>query len=185
MCKPDPAASLTPGDPIRVILLTGTLGAGKTAIGYEIYEQLAAAGLPVGFVDLDPLCECEPAPPDDPYNVSLGITNLAAIWPNYLAAGVCYFIVARVVEHADEPARYRAALPDGRLRIVRVTASSQTRRQRLAQREPEGKWQQRAFARTDELAGILDRVAVEDLTVDNDRRPVAEVAAEVLDRLTW
>jgi hypothetical protein len=169
----------------RALVISGSLGAGKTRISWEVRDVLAERGRRVAEIELDALCQLEPAPPDDPYNDRLGFANLAAIWPNYEAAGVQDVVIARVVEHPGDRERFARALGGASVAIVRLEASSETRRSRLAAREPEGHWRDGHLARTDELAAILATAALDDLVVDNDARPARQVAKELLAGIGW
>lgn len=162
-----------------VLLVSGALGVGKTRTAEALRDLLVAEGEHVGVIDLDWLCQADPAPDDDPWNDRLGLANLAAVWPHYLAAGVRVLVVARVVE---DRVPYEAALPGADVRLVLLEASSTTRAARLTAREPEGSWRDGHLARTDEMAVRL-RAVPADLRVDDDGRTPAEVAREVLDGL--
>jgi hypothetical protein len=69
----------------------------KTKLASNIWDLLSQRGLLCAVVDLDWLCQMDPAPEGDRYNQLLMFANLAAIWPCYEAAGVQYFVLARVV----------------------------------------------------------------------------------------
>lgn len=137
------------------------------------------------MIDLDWLCQMHPAPTDDPYNDGLALDNLAAVWPNYQRLGVEYLIVARVVENAEDRARYEAAVPGAKVRIVRVEASETTRAARLTAREREGASRDRHLGRTDVLASRLRELDGDDLVVQNDEVSGLDVALEVLLGLGW
>ena len=66
----------------------------------------------------------------------------------------------------------------------RLTASVETMQRRVRLREP-GMLQEQFARRSAELEAILTDAAVEDFTVNNDGRPVTEVAQEVLLRAGW
>lgn len=168
----------------RAVVISGTLGAGKTHIAWAVRDLLVAGGARCAIIDLDALCQMEPAPAGDPYNSRLGFRNLAAVWPNYAAAAVAHLVIARVVDGADHRARYEEALAGADVRIVRLDASPATRRARLVSREPEGPWRDGHLRRTDLLAEALLGID-DDLVVSNDERDAADVAAEILSGLGW
>lgn len=91
---------------VRVLLLTGTVGAGKTTIAAEINDLLGEHHVPNAAIDLDALAWQRP--PDGPWNEALTFENLAAIWPNYRRRGVTHLVLARVLEDRAELDRYRA-----------------------------------------------------------------------------
>jgi adenylylsulfate kinase len=170
---------------MKALVVSGTLGAGKTFAAAAIRDALAARGERVAVIDLDWLCQCDPAPVQDPYNDALAFANLASVYPNYVAAGVDYLVLARVVADLHDRARYETALPGAQLQIVLLTASSAERRDRIVSREPAGPWRDGHLARTDIVADALEVLAVEDLKVTTDGRLGSEIANEILAGLGW
>jgi len=59
-----------------VLWLCGPPGAGKSAVGWALYDGLARSGARAGFVDMDQLGMCFPAPPDDPEEREVKLTVL-------------------------------------------------------------------------------------------------------------
>ena len=170
---------------MKALVVSGTLGAGKTHTAAAVRDVLAARGERVAVIDLDWLCQCDPAPALDPYNDALCLANLASVYPNYAKAGVEYLVLARIVADAHDRVRYESALPGAEVRIVLVTASSETRRHRIVSREPAGPWRDSHLGRTDQVAGLLAALAVEDLTVTTEGLTGNEVAREILEALGW
>lgn len=173
----------------RVLVVNGTMGAGKSAVASAVADLLQERGVPMGFIDADALCQAEPAPVGDRFNEALLFDNLAAIAPNYLARGFTTLVIARVVEDGGDRARYAEIFAwqgaPAEVAVVRVTAPEPDRLARLAAREPEGKWREFALARTVELEESLDALALDDHTVPNSGRSAAETAAEVLRLIGW
>ena len=64
-------------------------------------------------------------------------------------------------------------------------APQATRVERLLRRMPAGESREWHLQRTGELEDILERAAYEEFTVENGRRPVREVALEILTRTGW
>ena len=137
------------------------------------------------LIDLDGLAQCYPASVDDPYNTALAFENLAAVWPRFRARDLRYAVLAHLVEHPSELDEIRAALPGADLSVVRVTAPAETCAQRLRGREISPSLLERHLRRSPLLAQALEDLAVEDFIVDNDGRPIREVALEVTSRLGW
>ena len=76
-------------------------------------------------------------------------------------------------------------MPVARPVVCRLTAPLTLMHERLRLREP-GMFQHQALARSTKLAAILERMAIEDFTVDNGPgRQLGEVAYEVLTRAGW
>jgi len=167
--------------PPDALVLSGTLGAGKTAIAEAVSDALAL-DVPDALLDLDALAQTKPRPAEDPYNDDLVFANLAAIWPNYTARGVRRAVIARVVSDSHRD-RYIAALKTQRIAIVRLIAPSELRKQRLRARELDPVWSAYFCRRTDALAQALEHVPV-DFVLDNVRAP-ADVAADVLHLVHW
>ncbi len=168
---------------VPLLIISGSMGAGKTTVLSEASDLLAQAGIAHAAIDLDWLAVMHPQ--QDAYGQQLAFANLAAVWPNYVAAGAKRLIVARVVEYEHELDHYRIAVPGARTVVCRLTAPLTLMHDRLRVREP-GMFQYQALARSTELANILARAAVEDFTVDNGPgRQIGEVALEVLTRAGW
>jgi len=169
----------------RVIVVSGTVGAGKTTTAGALRHLLASHGNVCADIDLDALCQLSPTPAHDPFNNRLGLANLAAVWPNYVAAGATHLVLARVVEDPADRARYAGALPGCELRIVRIEAAAETRARRLTAREEGAASREWHLARSDVLADRLQELDLDDLVISNEGRPIEDVAAEILERLGW
>jgi gluconate kinase len=169
---------------VPTVLVTGTVGSGKTTVADEIAVLLHEQALPHALLDLDWLCQTYPAPEHDLYRDELMLKNLAAIWPNYRAEGVRYLVLARVIEDRKHLDRYREAIPEADIQIVRVIAPPDLIQKRLKAREV-GSFYDTLWQRSQELTSMLEGSEVEDFTVSNDERPAREVATEVLTRLGW
>lgn len=175
--------------PSRILVISGTIGAGKTEIGGAVSDLLAERGVRHGFIDGDYLAQAEPPLEGDPHNQALMFAALAAIAPAYRERGYGSIVFPRVVEDEADRGRYARAFvgPGGvaQVSIIRLAASEETRLARVAAREPEGKWRAWGSARTVELEVILAASLVEDAIVQNDGRDRLDVAAEVLDAAGW
>jgi len=169
--------------PVPALLITGTVGVGKSTVAAEISDILADLKIPNAAVDLDALRW--QWPPTSEWNGDLMFENLAALWPNYQAHGASHLILAGVLEDPAELVRYRAAVPGAEITVCRLVAPEAVRLDRLHGRMPAGPSRDWHLDRTVELERILDRLAVEDFAVENGDRPVREVALEVLVRAGW
>jgi thymidylate kinase len=168
----------------QVVVISGTVGSGKTTIATRLHDTLAQRGYASAVIDVDFLSEAEPRKPHDPYNSDLGIRNLASLWPNYKEFGVEYMVLARVVEYEDERAKYDAAFGVP-VKIVRLEVPSAVRIARLHERESEPQWLEWHLNRTDELAGIMRERKLEDFVVVNDERSPDDTVAEIISLLGW
>ena len=169
-------------DRVPVLLLTGTVGAGKTTIALEINDLLAEMQIPNAAIDLDALAA--QWPPSSPWNADLTFENLASLWPNYQAHGVTHLVLARVLEDAADLFRYRAAIPGADITVVRLKSPESTRVTRLLERMPPGPSRDWHVERSVELEDILERAALEDFAVENAGTP-RDVAMAILQRVGW
>ncbi|MEU4693875.1 adenylyl-sulfate kinase [Actinoplanes sp. NPDC023714] len=163
----------------HALLLTGTVGSGKTTVAEALGDLLAEKRIPHAVVDVDWLRRSWPSPPADPFNGAITLRNLRAVARNFLAAGAERLILAGVVESRQERDAYREALgvplAVGRLRVDLAIV-----RERLIRRhehDPAGlEWH---LKRSGELDRILDEAGVEDFVVDAGLRSPGEVAASI------
>jgi predicted kinase len=174
-----------------VLLITGTVGAGKTAVAREVGELLrltrVAGGMKMacGVIDLDALSYVAPGPVGDRFHSEFVLENLEAVWPNYAARGVDHLVLARYVGAAHEVEAYRKAIPSATVTVCRVTAPAETVRDRLRRREC-GIARDFLMALSRTLAAEIDELALEDFVVDNGPdRSVTDVAREVAERVGW
>src|SRR5438445_9804198 len=100
---------------VNVLIISGSMGAGKTTVLGEVSDILTMSGIPHAAVDLDALgmASLPAGAPDD-----LMFRNLAAVWKNYASAGLTRLLIARAVESAAELEQIRAAVPGSRLSCV-------------------------------------------------------------------
>ncbi|TBN58337.1 hypothetical protein EYE40_13565 [Glaciihabitans arcticus] len=164
------------------IFINGTVGVGKTTLA-EALSELETE--PHAIIDLDAIRRLYPAPPDDPFRHELELENLAAIAVNYRRAGAERFIVAGVIEEADEVRRYVAALRSTGVFVCRLVARPDVLEARIRRRhadDPDGMtWH---LTRAGELAKILEEEALDDLVLDaSDASPVT--LANDVRRAAW
>ena len=142
------------------LLINGTVGVGKTSVAEAVGALLAENGVPHAVIDLDRLSQSWPTPSGDRFN-------------------------AGVVEDHEDRQRFGDAVGVD-LSVCRLHVELPVVHRRLARRhenEPEAlRWH---LARSGELAGILDRAAVEDFGVDATTHSVAETAAAVMEAARW
>lgn len=175
--------------PTRVLVINGTVGAGKTTTASACHDTLVAQGARAAYIDADFLCQAEPALADDPYNQRLLFENLAGVAPNYRHRGYGCMVIARVVEDPADRERYARAFSStagsAQVSVVRVSAPEDVRLDRVAAREPEGYWRDKLQARTVELEANLDALDLDDATVSTVGRDRLDVARQVLAAAGW
>ena len=168
----------------QVLVVTGPVGVGKSAVAGELSNLLSGADLAHAVIDLDWLRWCHPSPAGDPFHTALGFQNLKAVAANYRAAGASRLILVDIVEARLGLADYEAAIPGADILVVRLNATLPTIRARLEGRETGDslRWHQERAA---ELLDLMNERAVEDLLVQTEGKTAAEVAGEVLARIGW
>ncbi len=171
------------GAKVPVLVISGSMGAGKTTVLGDAHDLLKEAGVPHAAIDLDWLSIMFPS--DGQHGEQLMFANLAAVWRNYSASGAERLLIARGVEDRSELELYREAIPGAELIVCRLTAPVVTMQERVRVREP-GMIQEHAVGRAAELDNILERTRAEDFTVDNgEGRSITDVAREMLSSAGW
>ena len=165
----------------RVLVISGSMGSGKTAILGEASDLLTANDVLHAAIDLDAI-SLQLLP--DQLSRNVHVRNIADIHKNCSDAGITRFLVAVAIEDADVLADLKAAFGVDEIVVCRLTASVETMAARLRIREP-GIRQEEFVERSRQLDVALDKAALEDFTLPNDDRNVTEVAEELLRRAGW
>lgn len=89
---------------LPVIWICGAAGAGKSAAAWDLFEELAAAGKRVAYIDIDQLGMLYPEADDDPgWHHAFKGEALATLVPGYVAAGAQLLIVSGVIDPHEGP----------------------------------------------------------------------------------
>lgn len=167
---------------IPLLIVTGTVGVGKSAVLDEIHDVLCSADSAHACIDVDALSHSWPMRGE--FNRISMLENLRCLWANYRAAGALRVALAGVIERSTELAEYGAAIPGARITVCRLVASEATRVARVHTREI-GSGLPWHVQRTVELEAVLVAAALHDFEVLNEGRCVRDVALEVLGRAGW
>ncbi|MFD9007344.1 hypothetical protein ACFV0T_41575 [Streptomyces sp. NPDC059582] len=173
---------------LPVLWLYGASGVGKTTVAWEVFVQLAGAGTPTGYVDIDQLGMCyapptprhwAPEPDTDPGRHRLKARALDGVVTNFLDAGARSLVVPGVTD----PDRGVDAdlVPHATVTACRLRAEPAELGRRLAARgrPNEDLAEQLAYA------DALDRAFPTDLCIDTTGLTVTEVADRVRARTGW
>ncbi len=172
-------------DEVPVVVVTGTIGAGKSTVAALMSEILHERGIRHALIEVDWLGEVYPAPdPANPYNNDLAMQMLATLWPQYLDADITRAIITMTLENQQELDDLVAAVDSPPVTVVRLTASVATRKERIAARE-HGYLRDLFGEKTEDIDAKMDRYALGDVIVDNDDRAPLDSAREVLERIGW
>jgi phosphosulfolactate synthase (CoM biosynthesis protein A) len=165
-----------------LLIITGTMGAGKTRVMGEASDMLAVQGIAHAAIDLDGLGLAHL--PSAAGSDRVMYRNLRSVCENYASLGVRRLLVARAIEDRAELELCSDAVSASTVVVCRLTASIETMEQRVRLRES-GISQRDYVARVAELNTILDRAQLENFTVTNENRPLTDVARELLVKAGW
>jgi hypothetical protein len=165
-----------------LLIITGTMGAGKTTVLGEASDILALRQIAHAAIDLDALGLAHL--PSAAGNDGVMYRNLQSVCTNYASLGVRRFLLARAIEDRTELEVCRGIVSAANLVVCRLTASIETMQQRIRMREL-GISQGEYVARVAKLSALLDRARLEDFTVNSESRPVTEIAHEMLVKAGW
>ena len=168
-----------------VLLLTGPIGVGKSAVLHEADALLVHASVSHATVVMEEIARCWPVPPEEPVQrIAHMYRNLAALWSNYAARGAGRLLLEMLVEDRSELWRLAEAIPGAEITLVRLHAPLELIEERVRCREPDDPEGELCGARW--WAARMGRWAANDcVVVNNGDRSVREVAAEVLRVAGW
>jgi predicted kinase len=169
---------------VPVVVVTGTIGAGKSTIANVASEILHARDIRHGLIEVDSFEGVYPPPdPNDPFNNEFGMRNIATLWPAYLDAGITRAIVTMTLESHDDADELLAALGSPPATVVRLDASQEVREERIERREF-GDLREHFLKRTGFLAEKMDAAGIGDIVIANEEEPRL-VATRLLEQLGW
>mgnify|MGYP001564731667 FL=1 len=169
---------------IHLLILTGSVGVGKSSVAEAISNILSSKSIPNAIIDLDYLRHAHPEPQNDPFHMKLGYKNLASIWRNYEDIGITHLIIPNVVENKKELKEFKSAIPNADIHIIRLKADIKTIHDRLKRRDTGEslKWHlNRAIVLTKQLKSTK----IEDLVVDTKNKFITTIAKEIIFKIGW
>jgi adenylylsulfate kinase len=165
----------------HVLLITGSMGAGKTSTLYEASDLLIERGIVHAAIDLDSLGVGHL---DGAARAEVALRNLAAVCANYASAGVTRLLAAGAIETRAELEQIQQAARAGATLVCRLRATPEVMEKRIAGRES-GIFAGRYLARVRVLDEILAAAALEDFSIDTTNARITGVAEELLNRPAW
>jgi hypothetical protein len=167
---------------IPVLLVTGPIGVGKTAMLHEADATLIEAASSHATVELEEVARCWPSAIEGA-GTAFVYRNLAALWQNFAAVGASRLLLSTLVEQRSDLHLVSDAIPGATITVVRLHAPLSVLEKRIHLREPgdpEGeldgaRWWTQHF----------NEVRVEDYVVETENRSVGEIAREVLRLAGW
>jgi adenylylsulfate kinase len=166
--------------PLEALLITGTIGAGKTTVATEICDLLGDRRVPAAAVDLDWLGWTSLRPPEG--IDALIALNLKTVIPNFVSVGITHLLLTRAIQKLSQVETIREVLFDVRLQVVLLESPTSLTESRLSNRD-HGANLARHLAEAEEFRQT--EPGLQDVTVSNDDRPAREVAEEVLTMTGW
>jgi hypothetical protein len=165
-----------------LLIITGTMGAGKTAVMAEASDILSLRQIVHAAIDLDALGLAHL--PSAALSDDVMYDNLRSIYRNYATRGVQRFLLARAIEDESQLRLCRDIIPAANTVVCRLTASIEAMKRRVELRDS-GLLRQEFVARVEKLNVILDRARLEDIAINNDNRSLTDVALEMLVKAGW
>ena len=136
-----------------LLVITGTMGAGKTSVLGEASDLLALQNIAHAALDLDAFGLAQL--PSGASNDVVMYRNLQCVCKNYAAFGIRRFLVARAIEDRAALQCCREAVAAKSTIVCRLIANIGTMRRRVKRRES-GVLQEQFVVRVTKLRSILE-----------------------------
>lgn len=162
------------------LIITGTVGVGKTSTLYYGSEMLVRAEVPHCALDVDALWSGYPGWCD----TKMALRNVRAVWMNFLSVGADKLLLADVVETTSHARQFQQVCELDSITVCRLRATDAEVASRLEGRDS-GDRLDRHLVRAVELAALLEARAIGDVVIDVNGKDHDEVAAEVLRTIGW
>lgn len=175
---------------VKIIILSGRSGVGKTSVAYEIHEKLGHHSIPHVNLEADNLDEMFP---EERESAELLLANLYSMWQNYTRLRGCTNLLmngtALVLEHENikKTVQMAARTPDNpdvqvETRVFVLSSSDETAHGRLSKREI-GSTLQRHLESSTRMSKELNSLKHEWIeVVDTNDKSVLEIADSIVER---
>ena len=167
-------------DPSHAVLISGSVGSGKTSVAIAVGELLDEHGVLNAVIDLDWLCWIGPGITGRQLRSVLA-DNVASVVSRFRAEGVHRFVLARTIADPSDVAAFARALGDVDLSVVTLEVSSVIARTRIEGRGEAGDTRQSDL---DQL-GVTPVAIGGAYAVSNQNRSIRSTADDVLAHLSW
>jgi hypothetical protein len=167
---------------VPVLLVTGPIGVGKTAVLREADALLIEAGSSHATVELEEIARCW-SNAIEGSQTTFVYQNLASLWSNFVAVGASRLLLSALVQRRSDLRLVSEAIPGAAITVVRLHAQLSALEQRIRLRDPDAPEGEVVGARW--WTQHFNEVRVEDYMVETENRPVGEIAREVLRLADW
>jgi predicted kinase len=116
---------------VRIVLLTGAPGAGKTTVLTALMNLLEADDVRFAAVEMEALAVVHPLPDDD-----AAFSHIEFVAESFRQRGYPRLLVTATIESNEFLRRLLAALPSHDVLLVRLDAPPELLEERLTRREP-------------------------------------------------
>jgi hypothetical protein len=131
-CLVGVASGVPDVDSFPLLLICGPSAAGKSSVAWEVYWTLGRDGVPVANLDLDGVGY---GPPPSAFGTwDMKITNAAALWRNYRAAGARCFVVSGLPALREQIDRAVGAMAGACPTVCVLTVSAKEQSERILRR---------------------------------------------------
>lgn len=171
---------------VRVLVICGASGTGKTSTAFEIGRVLEDLGIGHALIDTDELDRVWPQPEPVEALIDISRRNLSAWWASFSELGVRHLVLCGVMASVTQSERWIAeAVVGARISFVRLSATRNTREERLRRREIGSGFVDEMLSSDRAAADADAHDPPEMLRVATDAKRIDVVAREVLEVVHW